>query len=311
MSLGRRGEPSTSVLSLGRDDEATVPPAPFEPRPGTIPTLPVPDAAAWRTLHLVGVGGAGMRNIARLLMARGIRVTGSDLKDSPNLRRLRDAGATVFAGHRAEQLGSPDAVVVSTAVPASNPEVRRAAELGIPVLARAQVLAALTRGTRLVARRRHPRQDHDDVDDLGDAPARRPLAHVHHRRRPQRERIGCRDGRGGSVRRRGRRERWDVPAARSRDRRDHERRTRPPGLLPRSRRHRVRVRHLDRTREGRHRVLGRSRGAADARGQVRGCAQVWTWGRPRRRPQDPPRRARLRFVPSAPRARMDIRSRYD
>ncbi len=150
MSPGR-GEPPTSVLSLGRDDEATAPPARFVARPGTIPTLPVPDAAAWRTLHLVGVGGAGMRNIARLLMARGITVTGSDLKDSPNLRRLREAGATVFAGHRAEQLGSPDAVVVSTAVPASNPEVRRAAELGIPVLARAQVLSALTRGTRLIA----------------------------------------------------------------------------------------------------------------------------------------------------------------
>jgi UDP-N-acetylmuramate--alanine ligase len=92
-----------------------------------------------------------MRNIARLLMARGIAVTGSDLKDSPNLQSLRDAGAVVFAGHRAEQLGTPDAVVISTAVPRSNPEVRRAEELGIPVFARAQVLAALTRGMRLVA----------------------------------------------------------------------------------------------------------------------------------------------------------------
>jgi UDP-N-acetylmuramate--alanine ligase len=149
MSRGR-DEPTRRVLVEGRDAEATAPPAPFEPSAGTIPTLPVPDPAGWRTLHLVGVGGAGMRNIARLLLARGIRVTGSDLKDSANLERLRQAGATVFAGHRAEQLGSPDAVVVSTAVPRSNPEVERADEKGIPVLARAQVLAALTRGLRLI-----------------------------------------------------------------------------------------------------------------------------------------------------------------
>src|SRR5262245_27963630 len=81
-----------SVLPEGRHAPALGPPAPYVPRPGTIPTLPVPDAASWRALHLVGVGGAGMRNIARLLMARGVTVTGSDLKDSANLRRLREAG---------------------------------------------------------------------------------------------------------------------------------------------------------------------------------------------------------------------------
>jgi UDP-N-acetylmuramate--alanine ligase len=147
---GMRGG-SASVLVDGRDAPASAAPPRFVPRPGTIPTLPVPDASAWRSLHLVGVGGAGMRNIARLLMARGVSVAGSDLKDSANLRRLRDAGATVFAGHHADQVGSPDAVVVSSAVPTSNPEVRRAEELGIPVLTRAQVLAALTRGHRLIA----------------------------------------------------------------------------------------------------------------------------------------------------------------
>ncbi len=126
-------------------------PRAYAPRPGTIPTLPVPDAAGWRTLHLVGLGGAGMRNVARLLLARGIGVTGSDLKDSQALDDLRRRGATVFIGHRAEQVDRPDAVVISTAVPMSNPEVSRAASLGIPVLARAQVLTALTRGSRLVA----------------------------------------------------------------------------------------------------------------------------------------------------------------
>lgn len=124
---------------------------PYEPRPGSIPTLPVPDASGWKLLHLVGIGGAGMRSIARFLVARGIAVSGSDLKDSPSLEELRRAGATVFVGHRPEQVGRPDAVVVSSAVPARNPEVRAAEQAGVPVLARAQVLAALMRGYRGVA----------------------------------------------------------------------------------------------------------------------------------------------------------------
>jgi UDP-N-acetylmuramate--alanine ligase len=92
-----------------------------------------------------------MLGLARLLLARGVRVTGSDLKDSRGLEALRLEGATVFVGHRPEQVGSPDAVVVSSAIPSDNPELRRARELGIPVLARAQVLAALMRGRRAVA----------------------------------------------------------------------------------------------------------------------------------------------------------------
>lgn len=143
MTAGASTDVASSVGAEGR-------PA-YVPRPGTIPTLPVPDASGWRTLHLVGIGGAGMRNVARLLLARGIQVTGSDLKDSRALDDLRDRGATVFIGHRAEQVDRPDGVVISTAVPTSNPEVSRAASLGIPILARAQVLTALTRGSRLVA----------------------------------------------------------------------------------------------------------------------------------------------------------------
>ena len=150
-------EPERAVTGRLDGLDPTVPsgngsvPSVYAPRPGTIPTLPVPDPAAWRRLHLVGIGGAGMRNVARLLLARGIEVTGSDLKDSAALDDLRAHGATVFIGHRAEQVGRPDAVVISTAVPATNPEVRRAADDATPVLARAQVLTALTRGSRLVA----------------------------------------------------------------------------------------------------------------------------------------------------------------
>ena len=122
----------------------------FEPRPGTIPTLDIPDLRIGR-VHLVGVGGAGMSGIARLLLARGIAVSGSDLKDSPGLALLRGAGAEVTIGHRAENVGAAEALVVSTAIAPTNPEVLAAHERGLPVYARAQVLAALMRGRRGVA----------------------------------------------------------------------------------------------------------------------------------------------------------------
>ncbi len=130
---------------------ASEPLPPFDPSPGSIPTLDVPDPSGWRRLHLVGVGGAGMRGLARVLLARGVAVSGSDLKDSPGLDGLRAAGATIFVGHRAEQVDGPDAVVISSAVSPRNPEVRAAREAGIPVLMRAQVLAALMRDRRGVA----------------------------------------------------------------------------------------------------------------------------------------------------------------
>jgi UDP-N-acetylmuramate--alanine ligase len=95
---------------------------------------------------MVGMGGAGMRGIARLLLSRGVAVSGSDLKDSKGLDELRALGAEVSLGHRAEQLhaaGLPDAVVVSSAIGPGNPEVEEARARGVPVWARAQVLAAL------------------------------------------------------------------------------------------------------------------------------------------------------------------------
>jgi UDP-N-acetylmuramate--alanine ligase len=126
----------------------------YRPPPGSIPTLAVPDLAGIRQLHMIGVGGAGMSGIARLLLAGGIGVSGSDLKASAGLDDLRNLGAVVSVGHHAEQLtadGPPDAVVVSTAIPERNPELAEARRLGIPVLARAQVLAALMSGARGIA----------------------------------------------------------------------------------------------------------------------------------------------------------------
>jgi UDP-N-acetylmuramate--alanine ligase len=123
----------------------------YVPPPGSIPTLDVPDLTGVRSVHMIGIGGAGMRNLARLLIARGIRVNGSDLKDSSALGQLRDAGAEIFVGHAAEHVGSPDAVVISSAILERNVELIEARRRGIEVWMRAQALAAAARDKRTIA----------------------------------------------------------------------------------------------------------------------------------------------------------------
>ena len=123
----------------------------YRPREGSIPTLGVPSLQGVRSVHLIGVGGAGMRNLARLLLARGIRVSGSDLKDSDGLRELAAAGADVRVGHDATALGDPDVVVISTAIAPSNPEREAAVARGIPLWARQQAIAAIADVHRAIA----------------------------------------------------------------------------------------------------------------------------------------------------------------
>lgn len=96
-------------------------------------------------IHVIGVGGAGMRAIAAVLAAMGHQVSGSDLKASPGLDRLRAEGVTVHVGHEAGNVDGADLVTRSTAVPDANPEVQAAREHGTPVLSRAQMLTAITR----------------------------------------------------------------------------------------------------------------------------------------------------------------------
>jgi UDP-N-acetylmuramate--alanine ligase len=103
-------------------------------------------------VHLIGIGGAGMSGIARILLARGTAVSGSDAKDSRTVLALRALGADVAVGHDAAHLPAPPAtVVVSSAIRESNPELAAARERGLPVVHRAQALAALTVGRRLAA----------------------------------------------------------------------------------------------------------------------------------------------------------------
>jgi len=109
------------------------------------------DLSVPRRIHVVGVGGAGMSAIATVLAAMGHAVSGSDLKPSPPLERLRALGVAVSVGHRADQVDDVDAVTVSSAVLDTNPEVAEARRRGIPVLRRAQTLAAICSTRRTVA----------------------------------------------------------------------------------------------------------------------------------------------------------------
>jgi UDP-N-acetylmuramate--alanine ligase len=98
-----------------------------------------------RRVHLVGIGGSGMSGIAELLLDLGYRVSGSDLASTPITSRLADRGAVVRVGHDADHVRDVDVVVVSTAVPRSNPEVEAASARRIPVIQRAEMLAELMR----------------------------------------------------------------------------------------------------------------------------------------------------------------------
>ncbi len=103
-------------------------------------------------VHLIGIGGAGMSGIARILLARGTPVSGSDAKDSRTVLALRALGARVEIGHDAAHLpDAPASVVVSSAIRETNPELAAARARGLDVVHRAQALAALTAGRRLAA----------------------------------------------------------------------------------------------------------------------------------------------------------------
>lgn len=102
-------------------------------------------------VHFIGIGGSGMSGIARLLLGMGHSVTGSDLRDTDNVKALRALGATVAIGHDEANLGNPDTVVVTSALWPTNPEYLLAKKRNIPVIHRSQALACLTSKRRLIA----------------------------------------------------------------------------------------------------------------------------------------------------------------
>ena len=117
--------------------------------------VPVPDvllpADELGRVHFVGIGGAGLSGIARIMLARGIAVSGSDAKESSTIEALRVLGARVHVGHRAEQVHDVDTVVVSTAVRDDNPEVVEAREQGLRLLPRSAALDSVMQGRKVVA----------------------------------------------------------------------------------------------------------------------------------------------------------------
>jgi UDP-N-acetylmuramate--alanine ligase len=112
-------------------------------------TQPIPDE--FGTVHFIGIGGSGMSGIARLFIAAGHTVTGSDSRESATTGRMRDLGADVRIGHDAANLGDADTVVVTSALWPDNPELLAAKAKGLPVLHRSQALAALISSHRLVS----------------------------------------------------------------------------------------------------------------------------------------------------------------
>ncbi|MFN2389233.1 MAG: UDP-N-acetylmuramate--L-alanine ligase [Actinomycetota bacterium] len=97
-------------------------------------------------IHLIGIGGAGMSAIAKVLLERGCAVSGSDLKPSRAIARLEAMGAGITIGHDPESIEGADVVIASTAIPATDPELERARALGVRVMGRGEALAEVLAG---------------------------------------------------------------------------------------------------------------------------------------------------------------------
>ena len=111
----------------------------------------IPSADDLGRVHFVGIGGAGLSGIARVMLARGIPVSGSDAVDSPTLAALRSLGARVALGHDAANVHDVDTLVVSVAVRDDNPEVAEARRQGLVVLPRSAAVASVMVGRRAIA----------------------------------------------------------------------------------------------------------------------------------------------------------------
>ena len=111
----------------------------------------IPAADELGHVHFVGIGGAGLSGLARLMLARGVVVSGSDAQESPTLDALRSLGATCYVGHQAEQVKGADTVVVSTAIDESNPEVVAARDQGLRLWPRSAAVVSVMVGRTVLA----------------------------------------------------------------------------------------------------------------------------------------------------------------
>jgi UDP-N-acetylmuramate--alanine ligase len=118
---------------------------------GLITPVELPSPGELGGVHFIAIGGSGMNGIAAMMLAQGIRVSGSDRQDSKYLRSLEAQGARVYVGHRAEQLGDATTVVVSSAIREDNTELAEARRRGLRVLHRSAALGSLMLGRRGIA----------------------------------------------------------------------------------------------------------------------------------------------------------------
>jgi len=108
-------------------------------------TAEVPEMRRIKLIHFVGIGGAGMCGIAEVLLNQGYKISGSDMFDTPVTQRLAQLGVIIQTGHTASNVEGADVIVISSAIPATNPELVAAGENRIPVVRRAEMLAELMR----------------------------------------------------------------------------------------------------------------------------------------------------------------------
>jgi UDP-N-acetylmuramate--alanine ligase len=118
---------------------------------GLITPVELPNLDELEGVHFIAIGGSGMNGIASMMLAHGIRVSGSDRQDSKYLRSLEAQGARVYVGHRAEQLGDATTVVVSSAIREDNRELAEARHRGLRVMHRSAALGSLMLGRRGIA----------------------------------------------------------------------------------------------------------------------------------------------------------------
>ena len=188
--------------------------------------------AALERPHFIGIGGAGMSGIAKILAQRGAKVAGSDARESATAEALRALGATVHIGHAAGHLADDaTCVVVSSAIRAGQPRAgprRRAGHARRPPLRRARLPDG---GPARHRGRRHARQDDHHLDARRRPLRAGPRPLVRHRRRPGGPRHQRHARQRRHLRRRGRRERPELPEVRPRGRDRPQRRAGPPREL--------------------------------------------------------------------------------
>jgi UDP-N-acetylmuramate--alanine ligase len=109
------------------------------------------DFSKIKHVHCIGIGGIGVSGIAEILLSRGIKVSGSDIKTNPITERLVQLGATIYDKHAATNINGADLIVYSSAIPPANPEFAKAQQKNIPLIKRGAMLAELMRGYKGIA----------------------------------------------------------------------------------------------------------------------------------------------------------------